>query len=41
MATTKKKNEPAFDAINLFLGAFLFTAPWIFGFSSDAARQDA
>jgi hypothetical protein len=41
MPRTKWRNDAIVDAINLVLGAFLFLAPWIFAFSSDAARQSA
>ena len=41
MTLARRKNEPTVDAINLALGVFLFLAPWIFAFSSNAARQNA
>jgi hypothetical protein len=37
----ESRSESIFDAINLVLGLSLFLAPWIFGLSSDSARQDA
>ena len=42
MPLARWRSIPAsIDLINLVLGSFLFFTPWIFSFSSDAARQNA
>jgi hypothetical protein len=36
-----RRNETLFDVANLALGLLLFMAPWMFGFISDVATQNA
>jgi hypothetical protein len=41
MHMQKWRNEALVDVVNLILGAWLFVAPWIFGFASGAAAWNA
>jgi hypothetical protein len=36
----KRRRETILDVYNLMLGAFLFAAPWLFSYASEAARAD-